>query len=74
MLPRRRYHKDDQDRLSNLRRDFLRFAEPFREQNCLLDLPTSQKYMDAKMLLKEERGLDAYHTLLEVCIIGDSLN
>ena len=24
-----------------------------------------QKYMDAKMLLKEERVLDAYHTLLE---------
>lgn len=58
--------KDDQDRLSNLRRDFLRFAEPFREQKLFIGFAHFlQKYIDAKMLLKEERVLDAYHTLLE---------
>ncbi|MGV2806779.1 hypothetical protein GNF85_24930, partial [Clostridium perfringens] len=41
--------KDDQDRLSNLRRDFLRFAEPFREQKLFIGFAHFlQKYMDAK--------------------------
>jgi len=58
--------KDNQDRLSNLRRDFLRFAEPFREQKLFIGFAHFlQKYVDAKTLLQDDRVLDAYHTLLE---------
>ncbi|GAB6927191.1 hypothetical protein JCM10914A_11740 [Paenibacillus sp. JCM 10914] len=57
---------DTMERLSVLRRDFLRFAEPIREQKMFIGFAHFlQKYMDAKMLLKEHRVLDAYHTLLE---------
>ncbi|CAM3695030.1 MULTISPECIES: nucleotidyltransferase-like protein [Paenibacillus] len=57
---------DHEDRLAKLRRDFLRFAEPIRERKLFIGFAHFlQKYVDIKLLIKQDRILDAYHTLLD---------
>lgn len=58
--------KDSDDRLYNMRRDFLTFEEPIRERKLFIRYANFlQKYVDAKMLMKKERVLDAYFSTLE---------
>lgn len=58
--------KDSDDRLYSMRRDFLTFEEPIRERKLFIGYANFlQKYVDAKMLMKEERLLDAYFCTLE---------